>query len=84
MIDIREHARNLIAEFYLCSHAKPRNNAVDIQIEKDACSEWVNYLIRQINWGEDNDVAEASHQLESRLRYLKEKVIIEVLTNGAI
>jgi hypothetical protein len=84
MTDIREHARNLLAEFYLCSHAKPRTNAVDIQIEKDACAEWATHLIKQINWGEDNDVAEACHQLESRLSYLKKKVIIEVLTNGTV
>jgi hypothetical protein len=82
--DIKEHARNLIAEFYLCSHAKPKSNAVDIQLEKDSCAKWADYLIRQINWGEDNDIAEASHQLESRLRYLKEKVVIEVLKNGTI
>jgi hypothetical protein len=84
MIDIREDARNLLAEFYLCIHAKPRYNAVDIQLEKDACTEWANHLIRQINWGEDNDVAEACHQLESRLIPLKKKVIIEVLTNGTV
>jgi hypothetical protein len=84
MIDVREDARNLLAEFYLCLHAKPRYNAVDIQLEKDACTEWANHLIRQINWGEDNDVAEACHQLESRLIPLKKKVIIEVLTNGTV
>ena len=82
--DIKEHARNLIAEFYLCSRAKPKSNAVDIQLEKDACAKWTNHLIRQINWGEDNDIAEAVYQLESRLRYLKEKVVIEVLTNGTV
>ena len=84
MTDIREDARNLLAEFYLCLHAKPRSNAVDIQLEKDSCSKWANHLIRQINWGEDNDVAEACYQLESRLSHLKKKVIIEVLTNGTI
>jgi hypothetical protein len=46
--DIKEHARNLIAEFYLCSHAKPKSNAVDIQLEKDSCAKWADYLIRQI------------------------------------
>lgn len=84
MTDIRENARDLIAEFYLCLRAKPKSDAVNIQIEKDECSKFANHLIRQINWGEDNDVAEASYQLESRLRYLKEKVIIEVLTNGTV
>lgn len=84
MTDVREDARNLLAEFYLCLHAKPKSNAVDIQLEKDACAKWANHLIRQINWGEDNDVAEACYQLESRLTYLKKKVIIEVLTNGTV
>jgi hypothetical protein len=84
MTDIREHARDLLSEWYLCLHAKPKSNAVDIQIEKDSCANWADHLIRQINWGEDNDVAEACHQLESRLLHLKKKVIIEVLTNGSI
>jgi hypothetical protein len=84
MTDIKERARDLLAEFYLCASAKPKTNAVDIQLDKDACSIWANHLIKQINWGEDNDIAEAYCQLESRLQPLKEKVIIEVLTNGAI
>lgn len=82
--DIKEHARNLIAEFYLCASAKPKSNAVDIQIDKDLCLKWVDHLVKQINWGEDNDIAEACYQLESRLQPLKEKVIIEVLKHGAV
>ena len=84
MMDIKERARDLLAEFYLCARAKPKANVVDIQIDKDACSLWANHLIKQINWGEDNDITETYYQLESRLQLLKEKVIIEVLTNGSV
>jgi hypothetical protein len=84
MIDIKERARDLLAEFYLCTKVKPKTNAVDIQLDKDACSLWANHLIKQINWGEDNDIAEAYYQLELRLQLLKEKVFVEVLKNGAI
>ena len=42
------------------------------------------HLNTQRGWGTDAEVAEACHQLESRLTQLKEKLVMEILTNGSI
>jgi len=81
-MDYQEHAKNILREWTLCSNSRPKNNAVDIQIEKDACGRWATNLIYNLNWGSNIELAEACIQFESRLKTLKEKIIIEVLTNG--
>lgn len=83
-MDYKEHAKNILREWALCSTARPKNNAVGIQIEKDTCGRWATNLIHVLNWGSESDLAEACYQLESRLQPLKEKIIIEVLNNGII
>ena len=45
---------------------------------------WASYLATQRSWGTDTEIAEACYQLAPRLQELKEQVIIEVLTNGAV
>jgi len=84
MMDWHAHADELIKEFNLCMQARPRENAVEVQIFKDRCAKWAYHLATQRSWGNDLEIAEACHQLEPRLKELKEKVIIEVLTHGAI
>jgi hypothetical protein len=84
-MDYKEHAKTLLHEWALCNTAKPKNNViVDIQIEKDVCSRWAVNLIHNLNWGSEQQLAEACHQLESRLKPLKEKIVIEVLQNGSV
>ena len=83
-MDYKAHAKNILREWALCSTARPKNNAVDIQIEKDTCGRWATNLIHNLNWGTESELAEACYQLESRLRPLKEKIVIEVLQNGSI
>ena len=80
----KEHANNVLREWALCSTARPKSNAVNIQIEKDTCGRWAVNLIHNINWGSEREIVEACHQLESRLKPLKEKIIIEVLQNGSV
>jgi hypothetical protein len=84
MIDHKARADQLIEEFNLCTRARPRGNAVEVQLEKDACAKWVHHLSTQRSWGTDLEVAEACNQLEPRLKQLREKVIIEILTNGSL
>lgn len=81
-MNIREHAEQLLDEFNQCIRAKPRHNAVDVQLEKDSCSKFAHHLNSQLGWGTDNDIAEAAYQLESRLARLKEKIVFEVLKHG--
>ena len=83
-MDYKEHATNVLREWALCSNARPKNNAVDIQIEKDTCGRWATNLIHNLNWGTETELAEACYQLESRLKRLKEKIIIEVIKNGSV
>ena len=83
-MDYKEHANYLIQEWQLCADAKPKHAAVEIQLEKDRCEEWAIQLMSTRLWGSPNQLAEACHQFESRLRNLKEKLVIEVLTNGTV
>jgi hypothetical protein len=83
-MDFKEYADQLIEEYDLCCRAKPKHNAVDIQLLKDSVGKWASYLATQRSWGTDTEIAEACYQLAPRLQELKEQVIIEVLTNGAV
>lgn len=80
----REHAEQLFEDWRLCQNARPKNNAVDIQLDKDVLKSWISYLVRQLTWGSDAELQEACYQVESRLKTLKEKLVIEVLKNGSI
>ena len=84
MTDHRVRADQLIEEFNLCMRARPRGNAVEVQLEKDACAKWAHHLLTQRSWGSDLEVAEACNQLEPKLKQLREKVLIELLTNGSL
>ena len=83
-MNFKEYADQLIEEYNLCCQARPKHNAVDIQLLKDSVGKWANYLATQRSWGTDTEIAEACYQLAPRLQELKEQVIIEVLTNGAV
>ena len=80
----REHAEKILEEWQLCQRARPKNNAVDIQLDKDVLTSWVSYLVRQLTWGSDVELREACYQVESRLTTLKEKLVFEVLKNGSV
>jgi hypothetical protein len=84
MIDQSARADQLIEEFNLCMKAKPRGNAIEVQMEKDACAKWAYHLNTQRSWGSELEIAEACNQLEPRLKQLREKVIIEILKHGAV
>ena len=84
MIDFRTHATQLLEEFNLCVQARPKHNAVDVQLEKDNCAKFAHHLTTQLGWGTDNEIAEACYQLEPRLQSLKEKLVMEILQNGSI
>jgi hypothetical protein len=84
MTDWKARADELLVEFNLCIQAKPRHDAVNIQLEKDAVSKFAYHLSTQRSWGTDNDIAEACYQLEPRLAELKKKLVIEILQHGPI
>ena len=84
MIDYRARADKLLEEYNLYMRARPRVNAVEVQLEKDSVSHWAVYLNRQLAWGSDIEIAEACNQLEPRLHGLREKLIVEILTNGPL
>lgn len=83
-MDLKIYAKELLNEFDLCLHAKSKHNAVDLQLEKDACAKWAHHLNTQLGWGTENEIAEACYQLEPRLKKLKEKLVIEILKDGPI
>jgi len=83
-MDWKSRADELIEEYNECCRAKPRHDAVDVQLEKDSVGKWASHLATQRGWGSDMDIAEACYQLESRLKRLKEKLIMEILTHGSL
>lgn len=83
-MDWKLYAKELLVEFNHVMQARPKHNAVDIQLEKDSVAKWAYHLNTQLGWGTENEIAEACHQLEPRLNRLKEKVVIEILQNGTI
>jgi hypothetical protein len=83
-MDWKARAEELLEEFNLCIRAKPKHDAVNIQLEKDSVSKWAVHLNNQLGWGTENEIAEACHQLEPRLTHLKEKLIFEILKNGTV
>jgi len=84
MMDWKQRADELIEEFNLCVKAKPRHDAINIQLEKDTVAQFAYHLSTQRGWGTDIEIAEACRQLESRLIPLKEKLVMEILTNGPV
>jgi hypothetical protein len=83
-MDFREYASQLLEEFNLCLQARPKHDAVDVQLEKDNCAKFAYHLNTQLGWGTDNEIAEACYQLEPRLKRLKEKLTFEILKNGSV
>ena len=84
MIDWKARADELLEEFNLCIKAKPRHDAINIQLEKDTVAKFAYHLSTHRGWGTDAEIAEACQQLESRLSTLKEKLVMEILTNGPV
>jgi hypothetical protein len=84
MMDFTTYGKQLLEEFNLCLQARPKHNAVDVQLEKDSVAKWAYHLNHQLGWGEERDIAEACYQLEPRLSALKEKLVMEILQNGTV
>jgi hypothetical protein len=85
LTDHIQHAEKLLAEWALCKHAKPRGDAISLQIERDELERWAQHLSRNITWDPDTtSTHEAVYQFEYRLQNYKEKVIFEILKHGTI
>jgi hypothetical protein len=81
----REHANQLLEEWKLCSKAKPKNNAIDIQLDKDVLAPWAAHLARHLEWYDsESALQKVCYQFEPRLKLLKEKIVLEVLKNGSV
>ena len=83
-MNIRERADQLLEEVTLCMQAKPKHDAINIQLEKDLVRKWAHHLNTQRGWGTENEIVEACYQLEPLLTELKKKLVIEILQNGSI
>jgi len=82
---IQQRGEQLLEEWTLCKNAKPKSDAINLQIERDALEHWANYMSRNLSWNPThNDTAESIYQFESRLNSYREKVIVEILTHGSV
>lgn len=83
-MDYKAHADQLLKEWQMVVAAKTKHDAVQLRLQKDRCEEWAVQLMTARMWGSSIELAEACHQFESRLKSLKEKIVIEVLTHGSV
>lgn len=85
MIEPRDWGGLLLEDWQRCKHAKPRGDAVNLQVERDRLDMWAQQLGHLLIWEtNDNLIAETCYQFESRLTHYREKVILEILTHGTI
>ena len=85
MINPTQRAEELLHEWNQCKNARPRSDAINLQIERDELEKWARNLSYHAMWdGDTNTTVEAIYQFEARLKSYKQKVIIEILTHGAI
>jgi len=83
-MNFKEYADQLLEEYEACCRARPYHNALEVEIAKESCAIWASHLATQRAWGEPNDIAEACHQLEPRLKKFKETVVLDILTDGTV
>jgi hypothetical protein len=83
-MDWKLYAEQLLEQFNQCMYAKPKHDAVDIQLEKDAVGKFAYHLATQRSWGTENEIAEACYQFEPRLKKLQEKLVFEILKDGSV
>jgi hypothetical protein len=83
-MDWKLYAEQLLEQFNQCMYAKPKHDAVDIQLEKDSVGKFAYHLATQRSWGTENEIAEACYQLEPRLKKLQEKLVFEILKDGSV
>jgi hypothetical protein len=83
-MNFKEKAEQLLTEWRMCSTAQPKQNTIDIQLDKESCYKWAHQLQTMLMWGSDSEIAEAYYQFESRLKSYQQKVIIEILHHGSI
>ena len=82
---IQQRGEQLLEEWALCKNAKPKSDAINLQIERDSLERWANYMSRNLSWNPTHaDTAESIYQFESRLKSYREKVIMEILTHGSV
>lgn len=84
MINFKEHAEQLLNEWRQCYTAQPKQNTVDIQLDKESCYKWAHHLQTMLMWGSESEIAEACYQFEYRLKSYQQKAIIEILHHGSI
>ena len=80
-----DRAGELLADWNLYKNARPRGDAVNLQIERDQLASWAYQLSWNVTWGADaTEIAEACHQFDHRLRSYKDKIVMEILHHGTI
>lgn len=83
-MDWQSRARELLNDWESYRCARPREHVWDIQAEKDQISIWASRLHDHMLWSDNlNELAEACYQFESKLNTFKDKIVLELLTNGA-
>jgi hypothetical protein len=84
-MNVQQRGEELLAEWNVCKHARPKGDAINLQIERDQLERWANNLSRNLTWAPENiTTLEAVYQFEQRFTAYKQKAVLEILKNGAI
>ena len=80
-----DRAAQLLEDWNLCKNARPKGDAVNLLSDRDQLEKWAYNLQWNTLWGtKPEELAEACHQFEHRLKDYKDKIVIEILHHGTI
>ena len=83
--DFKAKGQTLLQEWYFYKSSRPKGHAIDIQTDKDDLQQYANLLQTALLWETNgNKIVKICHQFEYKLTQFKEKVVIELLTNGSV
>jgi hypothetical protein len=82
----KELAENLLDQWHQYHKLNPANQhfpePVELTIMKDDMVHFADHLRKQLRWGNDVDVAKATHNFEMRFNIFRDRITIDVLKNG--
>lgn len=83
MIDVHIRGQRLLEDWQIYKTAKPRTHVLDIQHEKDMLASLAVELQSSLLWETNSEYLERQcRRFEQMLTKFKDKIVLELLTNG--
>lgn len=83
MIDVHVRGQRLLEDWQVYKTAKPRTHVLDIQRDKDMLASSALELQSNLLWKDDlTELEKNCQRFETMLTEFKDKIVLELLTNG--